>query len=331
MPRRRRYIESNSLYEVVFRARRGLPFACLKVIELIIKSALARTQRDCKVLLCHFLWMANHPHILLIAKDAAQLVRFYGELEKRITDSLKRLLDMEYLDLWEGRPSVIRIADMEAAIERVVYLYCNPSKAGLISSIDQYPGYSSWRQFQKTRSALSARITEKVPWIRLPDISRVPRRNLSGRQDDFLARKMRSKASKFHRLTLLPNAWMKCFGIRGSKEIEQVNQNIQQAIYSNEGQYHVERLVQRKSVLGLNGLKQQPIMAAHVPQRKSRKIFVIARDNDLRCAIIEATQRICELCYECYESYLRGCFLVRWPPGTFPPPLPPLANALAVV
>lgn len=130
MPRRRRRIKSKGCYELCFRAREGLPLVAYDLIELIIGSAVSRTQRDDKVTLCHDLWNGSHAHIIVVTKDSSQCTRFYGEIQKRITDSIKRLLGLHYLDLWEGTAMVAEIADEEAAIERIAYLYANKSSHG---------------------------------------------------------------------------------------------------------------------------------------------------------------------------------------------------------
>jgi REP element-mobilizing transposase RayT len=70
MGRRRRYIKSNQIYEFCFRARKGLPLPPLAVIRVLIESILARVQHDEKVEIIAFLWMSNHPHIIVRVKDA---------------------------------------------------------------------------------------------------------------------------------------------------------------------------------------------------------------------------------------------------------------------
>jgi hypothetical protein len=49
----------------------GLPFVCRLYMEMILNGIIARVQRDMKVTLCHHLWMANHAHMIIIAKDQA--------------------------------------------------------------------------------------------------------------------------------------------------------------------------------------------------------------------------------------------------------------------
>ena len=75
-------------------------------MNAIIKGIMARTQRDDKVVLCHFAWMSNHPHFVVRSKDGEDCIKFYMELERKITAALKRLLGLEILHLWEGTPMV---------------------------------------------------------------------------------------------------------------------------------------------------------------------------------------------------------------------------------
>src|SRR5262245_37021010 len=128
MPRRRRQIISNSCYEICFRARRSLPLSSHRFIKFLIKSCLARVQRDDKVTLCHDLWNGSHPHLIVKAHDAEQCVRFYGEIQKKITDAIKRLLGVSHLNIWEGRATVAQLRDVAAVQDRIAYLYANPAQ-----------------------------------------------------------------------------------------------------------------------------------------------------------------------------------------------------------
>lgn len=86
MGRRRRYIKSNQIYEFCFRARKGLPLPPLAVIRVLIESILARVQHDEKVEIIAFLWMSNHPHIIVRVKDAAAATHFHGQVKKQLTN-----------------------------------------------------------------------------------------------------------------------------------------------------------------------------------------------------------------------------------------------------
>ena len=147
MPQAPRQIKSNHLYEICFRARENLPLPVTNYMKLLISCILSRTQRDFKVDICHHLWQGNHPHIVAILKDADQARCFYMELQKKLTDAIKRLLGLEYLHIWAGTPRVIEIPDLESAIKMIAYYYANPAAAHLVESIEQYPGLSSWTDF----------------------------------------------------------------------------------------------------------------------------------------------------------------------------------------
>lgn len=116
----------------------GLPFVCPLYIQRILEGIVARVQRDMKVVINHLIWMANHAHIIIEAKDTEQCKRFYGEAPKQLTEAVKRLLGLEHLCLWRSNEtSVVHSGDKEAVMRRFAYLYANPARADLVDSIHQ--------------------------------------------------------------------------------------------------------------------------------------------------------------------------------------------------
>ncbi|RMG43602.1 MAG: hypothetical protein D6719_03545, partial [Candidatus Dadabacteria bacterium] len=92
-----------------------------------------------------------------------------------------------------------------------------------------------------------------------------------------------------------------------------------------------ERIRQEKGlgVIGRKRLIRQPLMKPHQPKKYGRKIFVQSKFKEIRIRIINEAKAIDALCKYVYQCWKRGEYSVPWPPGTFPPPLPPRANALA--
>ena len=330
MPRRRRYFESRATYEVNFRVRSGLPFVCKELITLLLKSAIARTQRDEKVYLSHCHWMANHCHNMVVSRDINQLKNFYAEVQKKICDYIKRLLNLEQLDLWEGNISVIRIADFAAAKERIAYFYANPARANLVDSIEQYPGYTTHRIFQSARDSIRARHTELVPWIQCPAITPLPSASITETQDKFLTERLIKSARKKHKLTFHPNIWMRCFGRISPTEVKKANHDIALMIVALEDEARIRRAKENKTVLGARRLLKQPFMREHTPRKYGRRIFVIARDQKIRRRFIKIVQWVDDLCTSIYERWKRCDYSAEWPPGTFMPPRPLFANKLDV-
>jgi hypothetical protein len=76
------------------------------------------------------------------------------EYQKKVTDTVRKLVKRKQLSLWERRPSVILLAELEDAIKRLIYMFLNPVRAGLVVTIDHYPGLSTWNAF-KTCEACS--------------------------------------------------------------------------------------------------------------------------------------------------------------------------------
>jgi len=243
MPKTRRYLPSGQVYEACIRVKEGLPFATLGLISTILEGSMARAQRDSKITICHFVWMANHLHILFIVHDAWQCSAFFCELQKKITDAMKKLLNLEHLLLWESRPSIARILDIDTAKQRIAYFYCNPAKANLVDSIDHYPGLSSWRAFNSAPPELTAKDSKEVPWYRSRHLPVLHSRSISERRDKQHLEDLRKKKHRLHSLAIYPNAWMRVFDVSETEEVKAINAGIMESVRASEGSYAALRKV----------------------------------------------------------------------------------------
>lgn len=319
MPRARRQIFSGSCYEICFRANSTLPFAAYQVIKLIIKSSIARAQRDEKLTLCHDIWNGSHNHLFVVCKDAEQLTKFYMEVEKKITEYLKRLLGIKALNIWEERTTVAQVLDVPTAIKRIAYFYSNPAQDNLVDSIEKFPGLSSWREFRQAHNKLEAKSQEKVPWIRQPTVPLAKSPSLTPDEDLRLVRLIKLRNKETHKLERYYNAWMKCFEITTDEEVSEINQQIFEVIRENENEARLKRKLESKPLMGVKALCSQPILKPHTPKKKERKIYVICSDKETRIAFIHRFKEFCLKCYECYQLMLRGEIDIHWPDGAFRP------------
>jgi REP element-mobilizing transposase RayT len=314
---------------VDFRVIQGLPLPPRPIMIMLIKSALARSQRNQKVTLVDFMWMGNHAHILLIAWDAQDLPSFYGELQKNLSEYIKRLHGISRHTLWEGRPTVSLIPDLKTAMARKAYFYLNPVRANLVDSTNQYPGYSSFEAFCSNNNSPIARVSERVAFIPQAAVPEAPVKELTAQQEKALLAKMLKSAKKYHRVNIFPNLWAAVFGVTDPKEIAALNAEIRELVQSTENLIRAERLEKGRKVIGPQKLLLQPLMLDHIPKARSRKVFVICGDKELRMACIRAMEEIEDLCIQCYLRWKQGDYSLQWPPGTFRPPMPPLANAIS--
>jgi hypothetical protein len=327
MGRPRRQILSNHTYEICFRTRRGLPFVATLYMKLLIGSVLANVQKTDKVIISHLLAMANHFHMIAVAKDQLECTRFYGEVQKQLTEVIKRLLGLRHLNLWpKNGVSVIEYGDRESVEERIAYLYANPARAHLVDVIERYPGFNSWEAFQNTTPIHDASYSTSYSWVQLRAITKLPARALTRKQDETYTQRLKESCWKEHLLTLRPNAWMKCFGIHGA-EIASTNRRIMVLLREKEGAARSERQAKSGRTKGESQLAQEAISMEHEP-KKSYRIFVHAANPTLKAAMIERFARFCDQCRYCYECWKRGDHRVVWPAGSFRPPMPPTINWL---
>jgi hypothetical protein len=328
VPRGRRYIESGAVYELCFRAKSTLPLVAYKCLNFIIQCVLARVQRDEKVILCHDIWNGSHPHLIVVSRDSLQLINFISEVQKKITDIIKRLLGLDYLEIWDGSPSIIKIGDLDAVIERIAYLYANPAQDNLETCIEKFPGASSWEDFQGSLTSLTAEVSKLYPWIRLPSVPQVRSAILSRDEDLEVLNLLKGSNKQLHRLTRSPNAWMEYFGVKDDSEVERINSRIIQLLRLKEGAANTVREIEGTSILGAARLQSQPILKPHTPKKRERKIFIISTIKEIRLEFIDRMRWFRRVCRECWERWRAGEFSVTWPPEAFKPPLPPTLNLL---
>lgn len=324
MGREIRVVHKDVLYEIVPRARKGLPLPPTETTNQLLAGILARAQRDDKVTLCNFVEMNNHSHQHVIPDDPLKHTKFYMEYQKKVTDSVRKLTKLERLRLWEGRPSVMMLAQLDDAIRRLVYLFVNPSKAGLVASIDDYPGLSTWTAFKTCEPSVDAQVTMQAHWTPVSVLEPLPDGNrLSPTADHEFARYLReTEGTLEYSLVIKPLAWLRTYGVTDPAQIQAIRQDIIRRVYAEEAVIAKERIEERRPILGASRLKQQEYLRVHKPKRKERRIFVICGNNQLRPQLIAAQKEISRKHRECYQL-LKDGLPHEWPPGTFIPWVPP--------
>jgi hypothetical protein len=316
-------IRSKRLYDVCFRALQGLPLPARALTNLLLESIIARLLATEQVVVCSYVWMANHPHMQLFSLDATGLTRFHGQLKKRLTDFVKRLLGVSHLRLWDDRSTLGEVLDLDAAIDRFAYSFLNPVRAKLVRSIDDYKGCNTWKEFVSAPADLHAVIEKKVPWVLATDIEALSASNPSWSEERRVIEDLREKASarEMNTLRIHPFRWLEAFNISDPAEIERVRTRI------------IRRVREEEAKLALENAPSQRIEGFMVtdeykPPRKERKVFMYASTITRRLAHLEQYRWFIKRCRECYELMKKGFSNIPWPPGCFIPPAPQLCNVL---
>ena len=259
----------------------------------------------------------------LIPKKAADLPRFYGEVLKKTTDAVRTLTGRDSLRIWEDRVGVMLLPTLERAIERLVYLFCNPSAAGLCDSIDTYKGISSWKAFCSCEAKVDAKVEINAPWHRVKSLPTVGARGLSKAEDERYAGQLcSSKTSVPHTLVYEPLAWLKLFGITEPKMIEAIRKRIINEVREQEEATRTTRRKEKRPPMTPQELQQTPYLKPHKPKKKERKIFVLSEDKEERIRWITLFRTVDEICNNRYANAKKG-IAGEWPAGTFVPWLPP--------
>lgn len=307
-----------------FRALQGLPLPARSLTSLLLESIMARLIRAEDVVLCNYVWMSNHPHMQLYSLDVKALSDFSGQLKKRITDFVKRLLGLEHLNLWDERPTVAEVLDLDAGIERIAYSYLNPVRAGLVSSIDRYEGCNTWKEFLSANPDTNSVIEKEVPWILATDIEQLSEVNPSSKEERRVIEGLleAAKARSTHTLRIHPFKWLEAFNIKEPLEIEAVRQRIIRRVRE------VERELATKQ-LKPNRLEGYIVTDSYVPPKKERKLFMYGSTKEIRIQFLTLFERFLERCKSCYEQMKLGVRSIDWPPECFIPPAPRLCNVFA--
>jgi hypothetical protein len=268
--------------------------------------------------------MNNHSHSIAVSVTSENLSKFHMELKKKTTDAVKALLGLSSLTLWEKRTGVFRIATLEDAIERVIYVYSNPSNAGLSDSIEQYPGISSWTIFKECKPEINAEVEIEARWYPVSEIPQLPaNRRLSPQEDLALCRKLKeSEKAMRHPIVVKPFKWLETYGVTEPQEIERIRQKIISRVSENERENALARAKSGRESASPSALRGDLFMKPHEPKKKERKIFLICSDKALRLELLEAFRHLVSKCRECYQKAKAG-IRVEWPPGTFTPWFPP--------
>lgn len=312
---------SKRMYELCFRSKQGLPLPARKLTSLLLQSIIARLLRTEQVIVCAFVWMANHPHIQLYSLDGSALRDFHGGLKKRITDFLKRLLALRWLTLWDDNDSMVQILDLEMAVQRMAYTFLNPVRARQSKTVDTYKGLHTWNEFLSAPADVNACIEKQIPWIHATDIDPLSQENPSEREEGEVIQQLMemTQGRETHTLRIYPFKWLEAFGITTPDEIEAVRRRIVKQVREGEAEFSESEPIAEK-------LEGYIVTDAYIPPPKERRVFAYGSTKEIRGAYIRLFRAFRLECRRCYELLKQGAKNIPWPQECFIPPAPKLCN-----
>lgn len=313
MPSPPRILLPGTVVFITSRTEEGLPFIPVPYMSLIIESAMARAMTLYPVILCHYLWMANHFHLLASVEDPELIEKFVGRVKTEIAHAVNKLLGRRRRTIWVGDYDSPPILTFEDALEKVRYLYLNASEADVASSLNRYGRPSSWNAFTSKATRKS------VPWIQRPFLSP------DIVEDAYAYQTLIEKAQVSHDLVVQPTAWMTFFGIDNPGEQEIINQKLIADILRIEKELCETR--EGPAADETPGVKHC-INRPYTPQKISRRAWRICRIKSLRITFIDLVKRLIRDGKETLKKWRAGDRSAPYPPGLAPPSFPRLTNLL---
>ena len=317
-----KYHPHKSVLFCTFSLEEGLLLLANPLCQAIVKSCLARACKLYPVRICHMVVEATHIHLVLVVIDPDHVEAFFRHFKTESAHMINGLLGRAKRTLWcEGYDSPIVLTPTRALIA-IAYLYSNPAKDNLETSIDRYPGFSTWKMFQ------SGDYTRHWKRLRRPQCTPITRDANNLRGYTKFAEEILAAAEEVQTFTLEPNAWMEAFGYCSSDQQQKLNKRLIARIRLLEARAEKKRAKEKKRVLGRARLLAQVFDTTYRPKRKGRRMWCLSEKRCVREKFIRFFRGLMQKARAVRERWKLGDVTVPYPPGLYPPLMPKLANVL---
>lgn len=321
MPRLPKIAISNTVIFITTSVEEGLFFTPNPLIRQILLSCLAKAQQLYPIKICHFIVMSTHIHILAVVQNPDDVKDFMKYFKTESAHAINRLLGRKKRTIWcEGYDSPI-VLDVDKVIDKIAYIYANPSNDNLVDCIEEFPGLSSWCEFLQKRRDFKAFL------IARHDISPISKRENNYEGYSRIAKRLCAGKIRIN-FNIDPNCWLKCFDISESDELKLVNDRILDAVREKESKNRERRKYESKTILGTTRLMNALIGSQYHPEREGKKTICIGSTKEVRMKFIEFAKALFDEGRRIYEEWKIGNINLRYPWGLYPPSLPKQVNLL---
>jgi len=316
--RNRRSFFSGCVYFITSRTEEGLPFVPLRFMNILLWSALARAIRLYPVQLIAVTMEANHIHMVIRVIDPKAASQFVGYFKSESAHHLNRLLGRQGRSVWAERFDNPILLDFQKALDVFSYVMLNPVKDGLVDSISEYPGVSSYPYLRDGLSEVPVKLIPKSAVRPLRDPSQPVK------EDEELVNFYCSDQFKGATLKLEPEGLRSAFPEFDRMNDSQVRQFLLSRLESAEIAFKEQR--GNSASFGPYRLSRASILAPHTPPKNGRKMICLSSFEERRKEFIAQFRILCRQCKEVFERWKLGYTNIPFPPGMFAPPFPRLAN-----
>jgi hypothetical protein len=317
-----KYHQKGSVLFITFSVEEGLLFQANPLCTAIIQSCLVAASKLYPIKISHMTAEATHFHSMITVLDPDHVQAFIRHFKTESAHAINAILGRKKRTVWCDGYDSPRVLTLSKAIALISYTYCNPAKDNLVSSIEEYPGFSTWQMFR------SGETTKRWKRFRRPQYRCLPPESHNLRGYTKEAQRLLDGSSEIETFTLQPNAWMEAFGIRDPEQQKRINDRIVERVLTLEKRAAEKRIREKKTVIGRQRLEQQKIDTSYRPDRKGRKTCCLSDNRSLRIQYIKKLKGLRKEGQAIRAKWIMGDRTAVYPPGLYPPSFPKLANVV---
>ena len=309
----------NTVIFVTCSLEQGILLLPNPLCKLLILSCLGLAQKHHPIKICHYFVSGNHIHFIIYVENPDDIRGFFERFKTESAFRLNSLLGRRQISVWCKGFDSPTILDPETVVDRIAYIYSNPSKDNLEDSIDRYPGLNSWQAFNQ------GYIQHKTL---CPYVSRTNCPYIGTEFVDYqlMAEVLSEEAEFSNEFVITPNAWLKAFKIPESKSLA-IKQQIVSEVRRRESLARELRKQESKSVIGREAMLKQALDPYHLSSRDGKRMLCLAASKNLRKQFIAHIESLKKLAKKVQVHWKLGDFSQAFPLGLFPPMLPKLADS----
>jgi REP element-mobilizing transposase RayT len=318
MPAPPKFTFHGGIYFVTTSVEEGITFPPNETTKELILKSLAQAQGLHNIEIIDIIIQPTHVHMLVRVIDPSDAVDFMERFKTESAHAINRILGRKKKTLWcEGYDSPF-IPDIATAIEKIAYLYANPSNDGAVDSINDFPGFNTFYLREAVAAGEQFFSQTYIPTYHIArsDFTVVKDHTPDGYQR-YRNRLIQNK--KKNSLTISPNALFQKFGITDEAEIRTLNRVIIDEVRRREEKNRTLRQDEGKAVIGAERLAATPIGTHYVPDRTGRRMRVHCVDRELRRATLKWMRELYRRARVVLDRWRIGDFSVPYPIGLFPP------------
>ena len=288
----------------------------------IIWSALARAQKLYPVDVCGLNFERNHGHLALMVQNPEMVPLFIGYVKQETAQAINHLLGRRRRTVWAEDYDSPTVLDSDKALEKIAYLLLNPVKDNQASSLDEYPGVSSWKLFK------GQDFTRKCRFFHRDDVPRLKNPHCPWLENKRVLEALDKDENSPVDFCLSPYVWKTCFEDTENLTDEQVRELILERIEAEARKLIEENKSKKLPTPKPEELQRQSMLTPYVPKTFGKRMLCLSSIKELRVVFIAGYKRLRDKAEWVLSQWRLGNWLLPFPPGLFPPCLPRRANLL---